>query len=83
MEMKLPASRAGRILLARNICSLYGTPFCQRLSKPQGLVRLERLGQLNKQKSDDLIGTRTRDFPACTIALQPSVLPRAVMIYVT
>jgi hypothetical protein len=48
MEVRLSALRAGRILLPRNIFSLYGTHFCQRLSKPQGLVRLDGLGQLKK-----------------------------------
>jgi hypothetical protein len=38
-------------------------------------VRLEGLGQL--KKSNDLIGYRTRDLPACSIVPQPTTLPRA------
>jgi hypothetical protein len=45
----------------------FGTYFCWRLSKLQGLVRLEGLGKL--KKFNDLIGSRARDFPACSIAL--------------
>jgi hypothetical protein len=37
-------------------------------------VRLEGLGQLKKIH---LIGTRTRDLPACSIVPQPTTLPRA------
>jgi hypothetical protein len=37
------------------------------------MVRLEELGQL--EKFNDLIGTRTQDLPACSIANQPSTLP--------
>jgi hypothetical protein len=45
------------------------THFCQRLNKPQGQMRLEGLGKLNK--SDDIIGSQTRDLPACSIVHQP------------
>jgi hypothetical protein len=45
--------------------SASGTNFCYRLSKPQGLVRLEGLGKL--KKFNHLIGSRTHDFPACNI----------------
>jgi hypothetical protein len=38
-------------------------------------MRLEGLGQL--RKSNDLIGTQTRDPPACIIVPQPTTLPRA------
>jgi hypothetical protein len=37
-------------------------------------VRLEGLGQL--KKSNELIGNRTRDLPGCSIAPQPTTLPR-------
>jgi hypothetical protein len=43
--------------------SASGTHFCQWLSKPQDLVRPEGLGKL--QKFVNLIGSRTRDLPAC------------------
>jgi hypothetical protein len=36
-------------------------------------VRLEGLGKF--KKSNDLIGTRTRDLPACSIVSQPTTLP--------
>jgi hypothetical protein len=42
---------------------------------PRAIVQLEGLGQL--KKSSDLIGTWTRDFPACRIAPQPTTLSRA------
>jgi hypothetical protein len=38
-------------------------------------VRLEGLGQL--KKSNDLIGDRTLDLPACSIVPQPTTPPRA------
>jgi hypothetical protein len=38
-------------------------------------VRLEGLGQL--KKSDDPIGNRIRDLPACSIVPQPTTLPLA------
>jgi hypothetical protein len=43
-------------------------------------VRLEGLGQL--KKSNDLIGIWTRDLPACSIAPQPTTLPRAPIIII-
>jgi hypothetical protein len=46
-----------------------GTHFCQRLSKPQGLVRPERLGKLNK--FTHYMGYRNLDFPACSIVPYP------------
>jgi hypothetical protein len=44
--------------------SASGTHFSQRLSKPKGLVLPEGLGKL---KNIQLIGSRTRDLPACSI----------------
>jgi hypothetical protein len=40
-------------------------------------VRLEGLGQLKKIH---LMGTRTRDLPACSIVPQPTTLPRAPVL---
>jgi hypothetical protein len=37
-------------------------------------MRLEGLGKF--KKSNDLIGTRIRDLPACSIVPQPTTLPR-------
>jgi hypothetical protein len=68
--MKLSALRAGRPAL-----SLYN--FCLRLSRPRSIVRLEGLGEL--EKSNDLIGNVTCDFPACSIVPQPTALPRALL----
>jgi hypothetical protein len=42
---------------------------------PRAIGRLEGLGQL--KISNDLIGTRSRDFPACSIVPKPTTLPRA------
>jgi hypothetical protein len=42
---------------------------------PRAIVRLEGLGKL--KKSTELIVTRTRDLPACSIVPQPTTLPRA------
>jgi hypothetical protein len=67
MAVRLSALRTGRALLSRNI---FGTLFCERVSKPQGLVRLEGLGELEK-KSIDLIGSRTCDLPA-SIVVSPT-----------
>jgi hypothetical protein len=66
MAVKLSASRAGHSLLHRKIP---GTHFCQRLSQPQGTVRL--------QGHDDLIGNRNRDLPACSTVPQRTAIPRA------
>jgi hypothetical protein len=43
-------------------------------------MRLEGLGQL-KTKSNNLIGNRNRDLPACNIVPQPNTLPRAPQRY--
>jgi hypothetical protein len=45
MAVRLPALRAGRPLLPKEIP---GTHFCQRLSRTQGIVQLEGLGKLKK-----------------------------------
>jgi hypothetical protein len=42
-------------------------------------VRLEGLGQL--KKSNDLIGNRTRDFPACRIVPQPTTPAGIICTY--
>jgi hypothetical protein len=40
---------------------------------PRAIVRLEVLGK--SKKNNDLIGTRTRDIPACSIVPQQTTLP--------
>jgi hypothetical protein len=42
---------------------------------PRAILRLQGLGKL--KKSNDLIGTRTRDLPAWSIVPQPTTLPSA------
>jgi hypothetical protein len=42
------------------------------------MLWLEGLGKL--KKLNNLTGTRTRDLPDCSIAPQPSTLPRAPVI---
>jgi hypothetical protein len=52
-----------------------GIHFSQRLSRPQ---RHSVAGSIRSiEKSNDLIGNRTRDFPTCSIVPQPTTLPRA------
>jgi hypothetical protein len=41
-------------------------------------MRLEGLGQL-KKKSNNLIGNRNHDLPACSIVPRPTTLPRALL----
>jgi hypothetical protein len=41
-------------------------------------VRLEGLDQL--KKSNDLIASRTRDLPACSIVPQPTTLPAKILV---
>jgi hypothetical protein len=43
---------------------------------PRAIVWLEGLGKLKKSTSS---GTRTVDFPACSIVPQPTTLPHAAM----
>ena len=46
-----------------------GTHFCQRLSRPQGHSASGRI--MSMKNSNDTIGNRTLDFPACSAVLQP------------
>jgi hypothetical protein len=50
------------------------TRFCYRPSKPQGMLRPEGLRKF--RNINDHASTRTCDLPACSIAPQPSALPR-------
>jgi hypothetical protein len=52
-----------------------GTHFCLRLSPPQGHSAAGRIW--STEKSNDLIGIRTRDLQACSIMPQRTTLPRA------
>jgi hypothetical protein len=49
--------------------SAFSTHFYYRLSEPQGILRPEGLGKL--KKCIHLIGSRTHDFPACSIVPSP------------
>jgi hypothetical protein len=49
--------------------SASGTLFCYSLSKPQGLVRPEGLGK--SKEFIHLVGSRTRDLPACSLVPYP------------
>jgi hypothetical protein len=72
MAVKLSALRAGRPLPPRKIP---GTQFCYRLSRPQGHSAAGRMKPI--EKSNNLIGNRNRDLPACSVVPQPTTLPRA------
>jgi hypothetical protein len=51
------------------------THFCYRLSQPQGHSAAGRI--MSMKNSNDTIGNRTRDLPACSAVPQPTALPRA------
>jgi hypothetical protein len=70
MAVRLSAIRNGRSLFIGNISFLLLILISvKRLSKPQGLLRLEGLGKL--KKCNELIGSGTRDLPACSVVPQP------------
>jgi hypothetical protein len=52
-----------------------GTHFCWRLSRPQGHSAAGRIRSF--EKSNDLMGIRSRDLPACGVVPQSTTLPRA------
>jgi hypothetical protein len=54
------------------------THFCQRLNRPQGHIAAGRITSI--EKSNDLIGNRTRDLPACSILPQPTMLPHKLKL---
>jgi hypothetical protein len=47
-----------------------GTHLCQRLSRPQDHSAAGRIRLI--EKSNDLIGNRTRDLPACNVVTKPA-----------
>jgi hypothetical protein len=76
MTVRLSALRAGRALPPRNFLVLISV---RGWVDPRSILRLEGLGQLKKKIH--LIGTRTRDFPVCSIVPQPTTLPRAPFVF--
>jgi len=58
--VRLSALRTGRLYPPRNIP---GTHFCQRQSRRQGHSAAGRI--MSMENSNDTIGNRTRDLPAC------------------
>jgi hypothetical protein len=70
MAVRLSALRAGRPLPLRRIPS---THFCQRLSRRQDHNAVGKIRSI--EKSNDLIGSRTLDLPACSVVPQPTALP--------
>jgi hypothetical protein len=65
MAVRLSALRANHPLPPRKIP---GAHSCQSVSQPQGHSAAGRIRSI--EKSDALIGNRTRDFPACSIVPQ-------------
>jgi hypothetical protein len=74
MAVRLSALSASRPLPPRKIP---GTHSCQTMSRPQGHSAAGRIRSIEKFH---LIGTRTRDLPACSIVPQPTMLPRAPIL---
>jgi hypothetical protein len=72
MAVRLSAILAGRSLPQGKFLVLISVTGCV---DPRAIVRLEGLGQL--RKSNDFIGTRTRDLPIWSIVPQPTTLPRS------
>jgi hypothetical protein len=69
------ALRAGRPLPPERFLVLISLISVRDRVDPRAIMLLEGLGQL--KKSNDLIGDRIRDLPACSIVPQPTTLPRA------
>ena len=70
--VRLSALRTGRLYPPGNI---HGTHFCLRLSRPQDHSAARRI--ISMKNSNDIMGDRTRDLPACSIVPQPTAPPRA------
>ena len=78
-DFKIMAHEGGKVvslmyrpsLPPRNIP---GTHFYQRLSRPQGHSAAGRI--ISMKNSNDTIGNRTCDLPACSAVPQPTATPR-------
>ena len=71
--VRLSALRTGRLYLPGNTPGIH---FCYRLSRPQGHSAAGRI--MSMKNSNDTIGDRTRDLPACSAVPQPTAPPRAI-----
>jgi hypothetical protein len=74
MAVRLSALRAARPLPPRKIPLLLIS--VRGRVDARAIVRLEGLGKL--KKSNNVLGNRTCDLPACSIVPQPTTLPRAL-----
>jgi hypothetical protein len=68
---------AGHPLPIRNI---HGSHFCWRLSRPQIHSAVGRF--MSNEKTNNIIGNRARDLPACSIMPQPTTLPLSPLIII-
>ena len=64
--VRMSAQRTSRLYCPENI---RGKHFCKRLSRPQDHSAAGRI--MSKKNSNDTIGNRTRDLPACSAVHQP------------
>jgi hypothetical protein len=74
MTVRLSAPRAGHLLLPGRFLVLISV---RAWVDPQGHIAAWRIRSI--EESNDFIGNRTRDLPACSIMPQPTTLPRALM----
>jgi hypothetical protein len=70
MPVRLEALRADLCLPSRMIPGIH---FCWSVSRSRGYSAAGKM----TNKKNDLIWNRTREIPACSIAPQPTTLPRA------
>ena len=70
--VRLSALRTGRLYPTGNTP---GTHICKRLSRTNGHSAAGRI--MSMKNSNETIGDRTRDLPACSAVPQPTVSPRA------
>jgi hypothetical protein len=68
--VRLSAQRTGHLYAPGNTA---GTHFFYRLTRPQGHSAAGRI--ISMKNSNDTIGNRTRDFPACSAVPQPAAPP--------
>jgi len=78
MWLRLSAVRTGRLYPQENIP---GTHFCYRLIRSQGYSAAGRF--MSMKNSNDIIGNRTRDLPACSAVPQRTGPPRDPNFVVT